>query len=174
MNFIKLISENAIKHGIVNGYNKVNGTSLVINPAIMSIVESTIENSNMVVDPITKAGLLFGRIDIGELIPKGIDISQFKDTTSFNHQLQELTPEEIADYNEKIQENLISNYENNFSNLTDYDMDTLKKYAVFCRVIGFFDLDISDVELFTSEGSMTIQVKEGNKMFTGFVEVKTW
>lgn len=174
MNFIKLLSETVIKHGVIAGYNKLNGTSLLVNPVILSVVESTIDGCNMIIDPVTKAGLLFERIDISTLIPEGIDISPFKDETAFNHQLQELTPEQIVSYNEKIQEQLVSNYENNFSNLADYDMDTLKKYAVFCRLMGFFDLDISEVVLHVSEETLGIQVKEGNKMFTGMVEVKTW
>lgn len=174
MNFIKLLSETVIKHCVVTGYNKINKTSLLVNPAILSVVESTIDDRNMIIDPVTKAGLLFERIDISTLIPKGMDISSFKDDKAFNHQLQELTPEQIVSYNEKIQEQLISNYENNFSNLNEYDMDTLKKYAVFCRLMGFFDLDITDVKLHVSEGTLAIEVKEGNKMFTGMVEVKTW
>lgn len=174
MNFIKLLSDSVIKNAIVTGYNKANGTSLGINPVILSVVESVIDDRNMVVDPVTKAGLLFERIDLSSFVPEGMDISQFEDTSTFNHQLQELSSEEILKYNEKIQEDLVSNYQNNFSNLTDYDMDTLKKYAVFCRLLGFFELDISDVDLQIGEGVMLVQVKEGNKLFTGTVEVKTW
>lgn len=174
MIFIHSITADVVKRGIIKTYNAQNGFKLGINPPLLNTMDSNEPMKGYVVDVMTKRAIAFGKVDLGKLIDPNIDISGFKDIDTTTHQLSELTPDEVASYNQQLGINLLSVYENNFSTLSDHEMDTLKKYAVFCRVAGFFELDIGEVTLQSEEGKLIIAVHNNHPLFYGYVEVKTW
>ena len=174
MNFIRLVSLNQLKRSIIITYNKINNTELLLPPERLGVSKSTLPTGCLFLDLNTQVGILGEQIDLSELFGEGIDITGFESPKKDSFQLTELPPFEVDRYNEIIGEQLLSVYENNFSGLSDYDFETLKKYAVFCRVTGFFDLDISEIELFVDEKKMTVQVRDTHPLLKGSVEVITW
>lgn len=128
----------------------------------------------ILIDRITHTGILFDKVDISTLVDPDFDITPFKDVDPSTFQLKELTPDEVREWNVGKAEPIVSVYENNFSTMDGYDMDTLKKYAVFCRLLGFFDLDVTEVVLQPFDGYMTITVRGANLAFGGTARIKTW
>lgn len=174
MIFIRMFTADVVKGAAIQAFNAVNKSNLGINPSILGIGSTVPNDEVMLLDQVTNKGILFTKLDIKKIIDPNIDISGFETINPDSQQLQELAAEDVDKYNQDANSRLLSVYENNFSSLSSYDMDTLKKYGVFCRVTGFFELDISEVDLFVEGNVLTISVKDGHRLFTGAVEVKTW
>lgn len=174
MIFLQNVNDNVIKRKLLSGYNFINNVNISPDPSTLSFTESTSLQHTLLMDNVTKSALMFKKIDINLFIDPDFDISAFRETDVSKIQLPELTPDEVNKWNGMLKNPVVSLYENNFSSIEKYDMNTLKKFAVFCRLLGFFDLDITDVNLTPQEGVMTITVNNDHLVYSGSVEIKTW
>lgn len=171
---IKVINYEVIKYKLISAYNFLNNKEINPNPSILTFKRSINPSRTLLFDTLTRSSLLFRKIDINTFIDKDFDISEFKDINEYGIRLKELTLLEIEEWNNLLTTPAVSLYENNFSSLEKYDLDTLKKYAVFCKLSGFYDLDISEVNLTVNDNKLTISVNEDNLVYCGSVEIKTW
>lgn len=174
MIFVRALTSENVKLAIIKGYVKNNEFNSSVKPSALTSIDAYSESEGMVVDNVTGNAIFFTKLDIAKLIDPNIDITPFNNVDPSTFQLETLTPAQVDEYNQSVDQQILSTYEYNFSSLTNYDMDTLKKYAVFCRLTGFFALDVSDVDLFSEEGSLVISVRPTNKLYMGKVTVKTW
>lgn len=170
MNFLNNIDINVLKKDIIKGYNKKYNSEIELIPFGLRF-DRLNDDKSILVDNETLNGLVIDKIDISELFGE-LDLSLFKD--SFEIQTEELTPLEIQTLNNELGYKIVSNYESNFSRLSEYDQELLLRYGLFCKVTGFYLIDITDVYLSLEEDILTIKVNEYNNTFKGTIEVKTW
>ena len=174
MLFLKNINQDIIKTRVLNCRARQNGVVTTPNASTLSLTDTTIPDTTMLLDPVTGVSVLINKVNISDFVDKDFDIALFQNVDQSTIQLPELNAEEVTKWNNKLGLPVVSVYENNFSNMEGYDMDTLKKYAVFCRLLGFYDLDISEVNISVGDKTMMISVRESSVLYCGYVEIKTW
>lgn len=197
MIFIKATTSDVIKDILIKGYQEMNEFDEPLEKGTIGFT-SVMNNQPALIDFQTKDTVLHDKFDINLLVDSEYDISpfQFVDPTSF--QLPELTSEEISEINNNVGSEIITTYQSNLGSIEKYPRETIRKFATFCRLLGFFELSLNDVTLSTNDVSeptityddegneivienpideekiLTITVKSSHPLYKGSVRIKTW
>lgn len=163
------ISGKRIKKLILNVYNRTNESKL--NADLDKFVFEPVGDDKVLLqDPITKRGVLFSKINIKTLFPDNIDISPFKNNLSYSR--QPMSVSDVDRFNEKHNENIVNEEMNILKSPTGFPIDDVKEFVLFCRVFGFYELDVGDVTLIRSNDILYISVNETHPVYYGVLEVK--
>lgn len=152
----------------IEGFNKLNNSELDPNKLVLNAGPADNDNDILLMDPNTKQALLVRKINISDVIPTGkIDLSGFGKNKIF--QTKDLTEELVEKINSSSNRELVVTD----PNVDNFNMSSeLKdKFKLFCSVVGFYFLDITDVILSINDNVLTIEVVQTNKMFCGKTEV---
>lgn len=163
------ISSRRIKRILLSVYNRANETQLSAD-LDKFVLEPVGDDKVLLQDPITKRGVLFGKINIKTLFPNNIDISPFKNNLSYSREPMRVS--DVDRFNEKHNEDIVSEEMDILKSPTGFPIDDVKEFVLFCRVFGFYELDVGDVTLIRSGDILYISVNETHPVYYGVLEVK--
>ncbi|EBY9764020.1 hypothetical protein D5W64_12980 [Salmonella enterica subsp. enterica serovar Saintpaul] len=163
------ISGRRIKKLILNVYNRTNGSKLNAD-LDKFVLEPVGDDKVLLQDPITKRGVLFSKINIATLFPNNIDISPFKNRLVYSR--QPMSVNDVECFNEKHGETIVSGEMDILKSPTGFPIDDVRDFVLFCRVFGFYELDVGDVTLIRSGDILYISVNETHPVYYGVLEVK--
>jgi len=156
-----------IKSAVLKAFEKLNDVKVSPNLGLLSI-EPVCDKNVMLQDPNTKSGVVLHKVKLRDFFPKTISVRAFKNVTT---NAQALTPEEVNGFNEKYGVELVNAEKDVLKGMSQAPVETVRNFILFCRVFGFYELDIGDVSIYEHNGVMTISVNDTNKFFTGYIEV---
>lgn len=158
-----------IKEYVINLYNKANQTE--VNPDLDQLVFENIGDDKVILqDPATKRGVVFKKIDITSLFTKIIDLRPFKEKREMS--LGGMHPSNVDRFNDKHNHQLVSPEVNILKSPTGFPVEDVKEFVLFCRVFGFYELDIGDVTLIRSGETLYISINDTQPLYYGVLEVK--
>lgn len=158
-----------VKVAAVDMYNQINNRSENISTQNATIVKAPMEDTLYMNTGERGVGLLMDKILIQDILPTNFDLRPFKEHY-LNH-AREFGPEDVEAFNKRYNAEMITAEKDILKAPTNVDKELLKDFVLFCRALGFFELDIGDVSLFMAEGKMYISVHPTNAIYAGYVEV---
>lgn len=169
------ISSLDCKESAVTLANDVNDKELSINPAALQPIPAGGQYKSLLMDPVTRLGLLIKKVKLQDIFPSPIDIKPFSKSTGsqlppFNKG-EESIAGDVASFNAKHGSELLHVEKDILNNPSSYPKEWVRDFVQFCRVTGFFDLGIADVTLSKSDNVLMISVVETNTLYAGQIEV---
>lgn len=163
------ITSSHLKQIGVDAFNKT--TQGNASPPLSQLdFKRTGDNSKVLLqDPVTKSGIVMSKIDISTIFPKTVSIQEFK-----TEQICTALPVYkgyAARMNARYSVAVVSEEIVLINANTNLSIDLIKNFVTFCRVYGFFELKLNDVNLIDDSGKLIIIVNESNPLFTGRLEV---
>ncbi|AEV89551.1 hypothetical protein OBP_114 [Pseudomonas phage OBP] len=156
------------KQLVIDAFNKVNGTQ--VNPDFQQLEFERTGDSNKVMlhNPGSQKGALINKISLSDLFPKTIDLRPFKERTG---NLPEYNENAVKLINDRHNTELVHPGKDVLKGRTNILVDDVKMFLLFCRVYGFYELDISEVEIYNFGTSLVITPNQNNQIYTGTLEV---
>lgn len=161
------ITSTEIKQHAIELYSSANGCRVTANPDSLE-VERLTDDLAMLQNPSTKTGVIFKKINIADIFPVNIDLTPYRGLYCHNRVIE---GDDVDSFNKSHEAVLVSREVDVLKARTSYSKRDLANFVLFCRVLGFYELDIGSVTLIDYHGKLRIQVNQGNKLFTGFIEV---
>lgn len=162
------VSESTIKTGSIKLYENGNGTEININTDSFSYFSS---GTNLVcMTKLSKRGFIHNKIELSEIFPGDIDLGKFCPGPT-GQQVKTLDISYVDKVNSLIGYTAVNKETDVFKNSTETPGSLVGKYLLFCRLTGFYEIDVSDVILTEANGKMTINVVGSNMMYKGSLEV---
>ena len=153
----------------VNAFDKLNEVITTTPPGNLIFTKSTDNEKVLLIDSLSKSGLLMNKFSLSSLFPSVLDIRPYKKDL-LTHQ-KELTSASNLTLTKKYSTTLTVADPDILNTATSFDAASVKDFFTFCRVFGFYDLTLSDVHLSTIDGKLIISVNSTHDYFTGFIEV---
>lgn len=153
----------------VDAFDKLNGVTTSTPPSNLIFTKSTDDEKVLLIDSLSKSGLLMNKFLLSSLFPSILDIRPYKEGL-FRHQ-KELTSFSNLALTNKYSTTLTVVDFDILDTATSFDTASVKDFLTFCRVFGFYELTLSDVHLSTIDGKLIISVNSTHDYFTGFIEV---
>lgn len=158
-----------IKVAAVDMYNQLNGLKENISVSNSVIVKAPQENTLYMNTGTRGVGVLMDKVLLQSILPAVFDLRPFKETYVSVGTV--LTPETVGVVNDRYNAEMVTGERDILKSPTPYDKETLINWVLFCRALGFFELDVGDVTLSTVEGKMYVSVNPTHAIFHGYVEV---
>lgn len=152
----------------VDAFNRVNGINANPDFRQLEFESSSVEGTVILHNPSTQKGVVANKISLGDLFPKTVDLRPFKTRTG---NLPEATKDAVQLINAKHNTELAHVGKDVFKGRTNITEEEAKNFLLFCRVFGFYELDVSDFTIFSYDGKMAMSVNPSHKLYTGFIEV---
>lgn len=163
------IGSERIKRYALDLYNKANQSNIEMDVDRLTF-ESVGDDKVMLQDTVTKHGVLISKISLQGLFPNTIDLRPFKHNR--HTALGIMHPTNATHFNEKHEATLVDPEVNVLKSSTGFPIEDIKEFILFCRVFGFYELDIGDVTLIRSNDTLYISVNDTHALYTGVLEVK--
>lgn len=163
------IGSERIKRYALDLYNKANQSNIEMDVDRLTF-ESVGDDKVMLQDTVTKRGVLISKISLQGLFPNVIDLRPFKHNR--HTALGIMHPTNTTHFNEKHEATLVDPEVNILKSSTGFPIEDIKEFILFCRVFGFYELDIGDVTLIRSNDTLYISVNDTHALYTGVLEVK--
>lgn len=164
------VSSTQIKRMALSLFNEVNGTNVDVPLSDLVFEKSPAEGKMLLQNPATKSGVLLSKINIQDLFYKSLSISNFTGEQVGN--VPVLGRSDIEALNDKHSTQLVVEEADILNVPTSLDAELVKKFILFCRVFGFYELGIGDVTLNMYDEKMVISVVPTHAVFTGHIEVR--
>lgn len=158
-----------VKLAAVDMFNQVNNRVENISLERVTIAKAPIENTLYMNTGERGIGVLMDKILLQDILPTPFDLTPFK--TPNAGVAKELGSEDVTNFNKRYNAEIITAEKDILQSPTNLDVELLKNWVLFCRALGFFELDIGDVSLFMAEGKMYVSVNPTHAIYTGYVEV---
>lgn len=162
------INDRDVKRHVISLFEKANNITVTGDTDNLGLLQVT-DAESMLQDMSTRNGVLFKKIPLGSILPKTLDLRPFK--TKTEGKAPELQPKDVSAFNTKYGSELVAEEKDILSGQTPFTVEQVKDFVLFCRVFGFFELDISDVTLIHYDGVMNITPNHTHKLYTGSIEV---
>ncbi|QYN79981.1 hypothetical protein PQD71_gp088 [Kosakonia phage Kc263] len=163
------VSETRLKKLAISLFNQVNKTDVDVPLTDLSFERTTIDGKVLLQNPSTKTGVIMNKIRIEDLFPKTLDLRPFM--TTFVKNAPVLASTDVDALNQRHATVIALQEANLLNSATMFDEALVKKFILFCRVFGFYELGIGDVTLNEYDGKMGIAVVSTHALFTGYLEV---
>lgn len=158
-----------VKRAAVDMHNQINNRSENIPVSHMTITKAPIEDALYLNTGSRGVGVIMDKILLQDILPSVVDLRPF--LTPSVSVGKEFGPEDIDVFNKRYNAEMLAVEKDILQAATTFDVDLLKNWVLFCRVLGFFELDVGDVTLFMAEGKMYVSVNPTNAIYSGYVEV---
>ena len=158
-----------VKMAAVDMYNQVNGVQENISLEHTTVSKAPQEETLYMNTGARGVGVLMDKILLQDILPTRFDLRPFKDQVSM--QGKELDSDDVDTINNKYNAEIVTAERDILKSPTNLSKETLINWVLFCRVLGFFELDIGDVTLTEVEGMMYVSVNPTHAIYYGFVEV---
>lgn len=120
------------------------------------------------------AGVLIDKLDIRTMFPEELDLRPFKDV------VQQVTPISqpelletfVSDFNSKHDCELLGIEHDVLKSPTGLSVAVVSKFILFCRVYGFWQLDVGDLDMSMDDEWLYITVVPTHGLFTGNIKVR--
>lgn len=158
-----------VKLAAVDMHNQINGRSDNIPVDHVTVTKAPIEDALYMNTGSRGVGVIMDKILLQDILPSVVDLRPFKiPTVSVG---KEFGPEDVDGFNNRYNAEMLAVEKDILKSATNFDIELLKNWVLFCRVLGFFELDVGDVSLFMAEGKMYVSVNPTNAIYSGYVEV---
>lgn len=169
------ISSLDVKESAVALANDVNDKELTIVASSLKPTPVFNQHQSLLMDPVVRLGILIKKVQLKDIFPTPLDIRSFSKQTGsqlrpFNQGSDKIKGD-VASFNEKHGSELLNPEHDILNTPTEYPKGLVLDYVTFCRVTGFFDLAIADVNLRKEGEKLTITVVETNNLYGGQLEV---
>lgn len=158
-----------LKRIVVSLFNELNQTNVDVPLSNLVFEKTPAEGKVLLQNPSSKMGVLLNKINLQDLFPKMINLRPFSEPLDANATL--LKQIDVAALNAKHATELVTEEADILNAPTSFDTELVKKFVLFCRVFGFYELGIGDVTLNMQDDVLTIMVVPAHTVFTGYVEV---
>lgn len=163
------VSGMRIKRLILDVYNKTNNSNM--NADLEKYVLEPVGDDKVILqDPMTKRGVVFNKIDLSRVFPPNLDIRPFKN--KLEHTEGSMSVAGAERFNEKHSGYLVDPEVDILKSPTGFPVEDVKEFILFCRVFGFYELDIGDVTLIRTDDIFYISVNATHPVYYGVLEVK--
>lgn len=163
------VSKLQLKRIVLSLFNELNQTNVDVPLSNLVFEKTPAEGKVLLQNPTSKMGVLLNKINIQDLFPKMINLRPFTQAEEGNAILLEQA--DVPTLNAKHATELVTDEADILNAATSFDNALVKKFVLFCRVFGFYELGIGDVTLNMQDDVLTIMVVPTNTVFTGYVEV---
>jgi hypothetical protein len=153
----------------VEAFNKLNEKNVQLILPQLNYVRTGDKDKVLLQDTVTKSGVVISKINIADIFPEIVSIQELK-----VKQICTALPvyEGYADkMNSRYSVNVVSEQIELINANTSLEIGLIRDFVMFCRVYGFFELKINDVNLVKNEDKLIIVVNENHTLFTGRLEV---
>lgn len=162
------VTADKIKRAVIKLFNLVNGTHS--NPELPQLSFERLGDDKVILqNPDTGSGVVINKIPISSIFPQIVSVREFKAGITSNAPI--ISNEHVDRFNLRHERVIVGAEVDVFKYQTPVSTETAKDFLLFCRVFGFYELDIGDVSLISEEGKLIISVNSTNKLFTGYLEV---
>lgn len=173
---ILTIKESDVKKSVIKLTNMLNGTALKPNDSRLTFDRPVVDEGVILRDMFTTRTLLLNKININEILPSVIDLRPIKSLTKEEFQLppeldEDFIDEYIAAFNNKHNGNHLSKHMETSKYQTNYSDEEIYNFTLFCKTVGFFELDITECDLSINDNVMIINVNSTHPIYTGSIEV---
>lgn len=150
-------------------FDATNNVKTNTPPNSLVFTKASSDANVLLVDTLSKSGMLMKKFQLGDLFPSVIDIRRYKKKiTMAQKQVDESTVDAL---NNKYSTSLTVTDPDILNTASSFDADSIKDFFTFCRVFGFYELTLREVHLVTIDGKLIISVNSTHDYFTGFIEV---
>ncbi|UOX39601.1 hypothetical protein [Aeromonas phage ZPAH34] len=166
------VNQLGLKYDVMRLFNELNETEIQTDLNGLGFVSSNQDNV-ILKDLFSHRGILSKKINIGSFFPKNIDLTIFNDQTlikQISHSQTDMGSFVNA-FPTEPNKPLVKYPESAITIPDGFDEMLVKQFYLFCRVLGFWELQISDVMLGKQDNKLTISVVNTHPIFTGTVEV---
>lgn len=157
-----------IKKELIECINFVNRTNLKPEPSELLLTSSLIPNSCLLKQLDNGRGVFFNKISLNLLFPDTVDLSFVRNNVDKETQVSK---EYDIETGPSCTRSFLKKTENNYHVPLGYDEKAVKCFYLFCKVTGFFDLSIDDVNLTRIENTLTIDVLPDHAYYKGMITV---
>lgn len=152
----------------IDAFNKVNGTQANPDFKYLEFEKTSVDGAVILHNPGTQRGVVTSKIQLADIFPKTINLRPFKEHSG---NLPEYTADAVPLINNRHNTDLVHTAKDVFKGQTSASKENARLFLLFCRVFGFYELDISEVDLFNGDDTLYIAVNPNNKVYTGLIEV---
>lgn len=163
------VNGSRLKKMALNLFNRLNGTDADVPLTDLIFERTTIDGKVLLQNPSTKTGVIMDKIRLEDIFPKTLDLRPFM--AKFVKNSPALDATDVTKLNERHSTIIAVEEANILNSITPFDTELVKKFVLFCRVFGFYELSIGDVTLNETNGKMGISVVSTHPVFTGHLEV---
>ncbi|WNV45835.1 hypothetical protein [Aeromonas phage AerS_266] len=166
------VNQLGLKYDVVRLINELNETEIETDLNGLGFV-SSVQEHVILKDLFSHRGVLSRKINIGAFFPKNIDLTVFND----KELVKQISPSQtdmgsfINAFPTEPNKPLVKYPDERITVPEGFDEHLIKQFYLFCRVLGFWELQVSDVMLGKQDDKLTISVVNTHPIFTGTVEV---
>lgn len=166
------VNQLGLKYDVMRLFNELNDTEIQTDLNGLGFISSG-EERVILKDLFSHRGILSKKINIGSFFPKNIDLTVFKDQGLIKQIDASQTDmgSFINAFPTEPNKPLIKYPDDVIAVPDSFDETLVKQFYLFCRVLGFWELQISDVMLGKQDNKLFISVVNTHPIFTGTVEV---
>lgn len=153
----------------IEAFDALNNVKTNTPPDHLVFAKSSSDDKVLLVDTLSKSGLVMKKFHLGDLFPSVIDIRLYKKSV-FITQTQ-IDGKTVTTLNNKYSTNLTVTDPDVLNTASSFDENSVRDFFTFCRAFGFYELTLRDVHLVTVDGKLIISVNSTHDYMTGFIEV---
>lgn len=148
---ITSICERRLKSTFAWVVNKVNDTELELDVDQLSLNPSS-DKRILVKDVSSPSGVLVSKVDISNLFSDTLDLRPFKNIDKSKHQTnRDLSQEQLVNrvnsFNKARKFQMVTVSGDYSGNFAETDEELLSNFFLFCKVVGFWELNPDDVTM---------------------------
>lgn len=170
------INEHFIKKSVISLVEMVNDANLSgIDTGMVNFKHLDFNDSLLLTDGFSNLSIVGDKIDIVNIFPPNIDLQQFKQSwTNSNHtpEITENVQEEINNFNQLYPDLRLALIADETVIPEGIDVELAKDFILFCKVTGFYELNLTDVSITREGEKVTFSVVSTHPVYKGFIEVK--
>lgn len=169
------VSEDVVKSCVLSVTAELNGVELSVPVNTVHFRHSSDEHL-LLKDNNSVGGVALEKINLRSLLPKVMDVTPFQVVDKGSFQLDHDQPLEelqlaVNEFNDLRDIPLLGINEDVLKKVTDVPVELARNFVLFCKVHGFWLLDIGDVVLAQNENTLFITVVGTHPIYKGTVEV---
>lgn len=153
----------------IETFDKLNGIKTNTPPGNLMFAKASADDKVLLVDTLSKSGLLMKKFYLADLFPSVIDIRPYKKKISINQ--KQVTGATVTTLNNKYSTELTITDPDILNTASSFDEASVRDFFTFCRAFGFYELTLREVHLVTIDGKLIISVNSTHDYLSGFVEV---
>lgn len=153
----------------VTQFKKLNNVKVKTPPTNLMFAKSSSDDKVLLVDNLSKSGMLMKKFYLGDLFPSVIDIRPYKKSIFITQ--KQVDSSTVKKLNSKYSTDLTVTDPDILNTASSFDEDSVKDFFTFCLAFGFYELTLREVHLVTVDGKLIISVNSTHNYFTGFIEV---
>lgn len=153
----------------IGAFDALNNVKTNTPPDHLVFAKSSSDDKVLLVERLSRSGLVMKKFQLADLFPSVIDIRLYKKSVFITQ--NQIDKDTATTLNNKYSTNLTMTDPNILNTASSFDEGSVRDFFTFCRTFGFYELTLREVHLVTIEGKLIISVNSTHDYLTGFIEV---